>query len=152
MRAAITIDVEELIKVLVLLVRYFYFIFYTLYFCFVITWFGVPKVISIDLRSNLCGGKGVFIPEGHQAKSNSTDLKDEIRYPSLLNRVLPSGIRAIAWAPVNESFSSRFDCKQRTYHYYFPKAGLNIDVRSGATFAVLSFVQDRLFFSSFYRT
>nr|CAG4634860.1 EOG090X083V [Alona affinis] len=90
-------------------------------------------VISIDLRSNLCEGLGIFIPEGHQPKSSSSDLKDEIRYPYLLNKVLPPGIRAVAWAPVHDKLSSRFDCKHRTYHYYFPKADLNIDTMKVAS-------------------
>ena len=85
------------------------------------------QVVSIDLRSNLAEGKGVFIPEGHQVKSGITD---EIAYVGILNKVLPPEIRVIAWAPVKESFSARFDCKQRTYHYYFPKASLNIEVRT----------------------
>lgn len=83
------------------------------------------QVISIDLRSNLTEGKGVYVPEGHQAKLGTID---EIAYAGILNKVLPPEIRVIAWAPVKEGFSARFDCKQRTYHYYFPKATLNIEV------------------------
>nr|CAG4641791.1 EOG090X083V [Eurycercus lamellatus] len=85
------------------------------------------QVISIDFRSNLCEGKGVFIPEGHQIKSTTKDIKEEIRYVHLLNKVLPNGIRALAWAPVEASLSSRFDCKHRIYHYYFPKSTLDIE-------------------------
>nr|CAH0104037.1 unnamed protein product [Daphnia galeata] len=80
--------------------------------------------ISLDLRSNLSEGKGVFIPEGHQAKVGNTD---EIDYVGILNKVLPPEIRVIAWAPVSQSLSARFDCRQRTYHYYFPKANLNLE-------------------------
>nr|SVE85564.1 EOG090X083V [Daphnia pulicaria] len=82
------------------------------------------QAISIDLRSNLSEGKGVFIPEGHQAKVGNTV---EIDYVGILNKVLPPEIRMIAWAPINQSLSARFDCRQRTYHYYFPKANLNIE-------------------------
>ncbi|XP_048476929.1 tRNA pseudouridine(38/39) synthase [Rhincodon typus] len=42
----------------------------------------------------------------------------------MLNRVLPADIRALAWAPVGPDFSARFSCLHRTYHYYFPGAGL----------------------------
>ncbi|ESO04967.1 hypothetical protein HELRODRAFT_99303 [Helobdella robusta] len=44
----------------------------------------------------------------------------------MLNKVLPSDIRVIAWTPVRDDFSARFDCKQRTYRYFFPKGTLNI--------------------------
>lgn len=70
-------------------------------------------------------GKGVFIPEGHQPK---VETKAEIAYVGILNKVLPPEIRVIAWAPVSESISARFDCQKRTYHYYFPRATLNIEV------------------------
>nr|CAG4637109.1 EOG090X083V [Ceriodaphnia reticulata]SVE73005.1 EOG090X083V [Ceriodaphnia reticulata] len=82
------------------------------------------QVISIDLRSNMTDGKGVYVPEGHETKLGTTE---EIAYAGILNKVLPPEIRVIAWAPVEEGFSARFDCKQRTYHYYFPKATLNIE-------------------------
>nr|CAG4643292.1 EOG090X083V [Ilyocryptus agilis] len=95
------------------------------------------QVISIDLRSKLCEGKGVFVPEGHQVVSTLTKFEDEIRYTSLLNKVLPPGIRAIAWSPVDEGFSARFDCLHRTYHYYFPKSCLNIDdMRTASQFLI----------------
>ncbi len=91
------------------------------------------QTISIDLRSNLSEGKGVFIPEGHQAKVGNTV---EIDYVGILNKVLPPEIRVIAWAPVSQSMSARFDCRQRTYHYYFPKANLNIEVNFKQTYCI----------------
>lgn len=39
----------------------------------------------------------------------------EIDYCGILNRVLPPGVRALAWAPVTEGFSARFSCSDRTY-------------------------------------
>jgi tRNA pseudouridine38/39 synthase len=39
----------------------------------------------------------------------------------LLNGVLPDEIRAIAWSPVQNELSARFDCIERVYRYYFPK-------------------------------
>nr|SVE75194.1 EOG090X083V [Daphnia dolichocephala] len=82
------------------------------------------QAVSLDLRSNLSEGKGVFLPDGHQAKLGTTD---EIAYVSILNKVLPPEIRIIAWAPVEKTLSARFDCRQRTYHYYFPRASLDIE-------------------------
>lgn len=85
------------------------------------------QAVSLDLRSNLSEGKGVFVPDGHQAKVGNTD---EISYVGILNKVLPPEIRVVAWAPVNKTLSARFDCRQRTYHYYFPMANLDIQVNS----------------------
>nr|SVE77673.1 EOG090X083V [Daphnia lumholtzi] len=81
------------------------------------------QAVSLDLRSNLSEGKGVFVPDGHQAKIGNND---EIAYVGILNKVLPPEIRIVAWAPVSKTLSARFDCRQRTYHYYFPMANLDI--------------------------
>ncbi|GFZ46923.1 hypothetical protein JCM24511_04148 [Saitozyma sp. JCM 24511] len=43
----------------------------------------------------------------------------EFPYPRLLNGVLPSSIRVLAWAPVDTDFNSRFSCKYRHYKYAF---------------------------------
>jgi tRNA pseudouridine38/39 synthase len=63
----------------------------------------------------------------------NTIPKPELRYVSMLNRVLPPTIRALAWAPVSPSFSSRFACKYRYYKYFFhvqqTKGGLDLDVQ-----------------------
>nr|XP_023012293.1 tRNA pseudouridine(38/39) synthase [Leptinotarsa decemlineata] len=71
------------------------------------------QVISIDVRSAL--------PKG------ADDLTKEINYCKILNKVLPSSIQCVAWSPVDESFSARFDCKTRSYKYYFPKGSLDIE-------------------------
>ena len=88
----------------------------------------ISQTISIDLRSNLTEGLGVYVPEGHTLKNKAKENLEEIRYTRILNGVLPEGIRVIGWSPVAESLSARFDCAGRTYHYYFPKSNLNIDV------------------------
>ncbi|KAK3855446.1 hypothetical protein Pcinc_038153 [Petrolisthes cinctipes] len=55
----------------------------------------------------------------------------------MLNRVLPSEIRMLAWSPVPSGYSARFDCSRRTYKYFFPKAGLNLEVmREAAQYLV----------------
>ena len=48
------------------------------------------------------------------------DVRDEMPYPAILNRLLPPTIRVLAWAPnPPASFSARFDCRARHYRYYF---------------------------------
>lgn len=75
---------------------------------------GLSQVISIDVRSKL-------------AAQDQHKVEEEIDYCSVLNRVLPDNIQCIAWSPVADSFSARFDCKGRTYKYFFPKGRLDIE-------------------------
>lgn len=77
------------------------------------------QVISLDIRSKLN-------PE------NQYKLEDELPYCKMLNRLLPSNIRCIAWCPVPNDFSARFNCKFRTYKYFFPRGNLNIDAMNKA--------------------
>ncbi|XP_029170311.1 tRNA pseudouridine(38/39) synthase [Nylanderia fulva] len=72
------------------------------------------QVISLDIRSRL-------EPE------NQNNLSEELPYCKILNRLLPKNIRCIAWCPVSPNFSARFDCKYRTYKYFFPKSNLDIN-------------------------
>ncbi|KAK5715888.1 pseudouridine synthase deg1 [Elasticomyces elasticus] len=45
---------------------------------------------------------------------------DELPYIQLLNRVLPTDIRVLAWCPnLPPDFSARFNCKERRYRYFF---------------------------------
>ncbi|PIB03192.1 tRNA pseudouridine(38/39) synthase [Cercospora beticola] len=47
-------------------------------------------------------------------------IRDELPYIQLINRVLPSDIRILAWCPdPGEDFSARFNCKERRYRYFF---------------------------------
>ena len=91
------------------------------------------QVISIDVRTNMKSGKGVFTPEDYieeQSEDNCVTNeaeKEEINYALILNSVLPENIRIICWTAVENGFSARFDCKNRTYKYFFPKADLNIE-------------------------
>ncbi|XP_055924234.1 tRNA pseudouridine(38/39) synthase-like isoform X2 [Argiope bruennichi] len=84
------------------------------------------QVISLDLRSNLLHGKGIITSDDFKEERHKVSDK-EIDYPSILNRVLPDDIKIIAWAPVETSFSARFDCKRRTYKYWFPMGNLDIE-------------------------
>lgn len=90
------------------------------------------QVISIDLRSNqFCGGLGVTLPDDVDTVGDKADVP-ELPYVKMLNRVLPLDIRVLDWAPVADGFSARFDCQSRTYRYYFPKGGLDVDLMSEA--------------------
>ncbi|XP_025829438.1 tRNA pseudouridine(38/39) synthase isoform X2 [Agrilus planipennis] len=80
------------------------------------------QTVSIDLRSKL-------------NKDNLDDIDNEINYCKVLNKVLPKEIRCIAWCPVPNDFSARFDCESRTYKYYFNKGNLDIQrMKEGAQY------------------
>ncbi|KAI9029109.1 pseudouridine synthase, partial [Phycomyces nitens] len=68
---------------------------------------GLGQVISLNVRSTLANGK-------------------EIPYLETVNRLLPKDIRLLAWSPVSDAFNARFDCRSRTYKYFFPKHTLDI--------------------------
>ncbi|XP_058145470.1 tRNA pseudouridine(38/39) synthase isoform X2 [Dasypus novemcinctus] len=85
------------------------------------------QVISLDLRSHF---PRTWDSEDLNLKDEVNDVAQEItkeiRYTHILNRVLPPDIRILAWAPVEPSFSARFSCLERTYHYFFPRSDLDI--------------------------
>lgn len=82
------------------------------------------QVVSIDLRSKL----------SEKQLKEGASTADEINYCALLNRVLPKNIRCVSWMPLrNPCYSSRFDCKQRTYRYFFPRGNLDINVMKEAS-------------------
>jgi tRNA pseudouridine38/39 synthase len=76
-------------------------------------------VVSLDIRSKLTQ---------EQLSGGGSTVEEELDYPKLLNRVLPVDIRVLAWCPAPPDFSARFDCKERTYKYFFPRGDLNIEV------------------------
>lgn len=81
------------------------------------------QVVSLDVRSK-------FAPE---SQLEPESIANEINYCQLLNRVLPQDIRCVAWMPmVNPNYSARFDCRSRTYRYFFPRGGLNIEAMKEA--------------------
>lgn len=73
------------------------------------------QTISITVRSKL-------------SQENIHKIEEEIDYCKVLNRVLPHNIQCIAWCPLESDFSARFNCKSRTYKYFFPRGSLNIEV------------------------
>jgi len=85
------------------------------------------QVISIDVRTNMLEGPGVFDYEG--CRADERDKKDvrEIDYCKVLNANLPPDIQVLAWAPCpRPDFSARFDCSARAYRYFFPLARLDL--------------------------
>ncbi|KAG5967308.1 hypothetical protein E4U57_000891 [Claviceps arundinis] len=58
--------------------------------------------------------------EGEDEEVPFDDLKDELCYPRILNRLLPDDIRILAWCPSPPAdFSARFSCRERQYRYFF---------------------------------
>jgi tRNA pseudouridine38/39 synthase len=59
--------------------------------------------------------------------SHPASDKNEINYVDVLNRVLPPGIRILAWSPVSEGFDARFSCIYRHYKYFFDTTNLDLE-------------------------
>ena len=84
------------------------------------------QVITIDLRSNLLDGPGVYSYEGCKAHQRNREEK-EIDYCKILNARLPPTIQVLSWAPCpRNDFSARFDCVSRGYKYFFPRGNLDL--------------------------
>lgn len=105
------------------------------------------QVVALHVRSTVKEGEGLkpqwnaltfsgMISVGTGISDNSKELE----YVSILNRVLPSDIRILGWAPVPSDFNARhvhslsqltnrFSTKSRTYKYLFanPNNYLNVE-------------------------
>ena len=64
-------------------------------------------------------GKGNDTDNALNEKFPFDDIKDELPYIKILNRVLPDDIRILAWCPAPAGFSARFSCRERRYRYFF---------------------------------
>ncbi|KAI5456391.1 pseudouridine synthase [Mariannaea sp. PMI_226] len=72
--------------------------------------------------------------EEEEAEPVFDDIKDELQYPRLLNRILPPDIRILAWCPSPPpDFSARFSCRERQYRYFFTQPAFSPDPSSGGT-------------------
>ena len=75
---------------------------------------------------------GVTLPDNVDAGTKVKAAGAELPYVKMLNRVLPQDIRVLEWAPAAEGFSARFDCKSRTYRYYFSRGTLDVALMAEA--------------------
>ncbi|KAI5863518.1 pseudouridine synthase [Durotheca rogersii] len=66
-------------------------------------------------------GAGEGGDEAEQASEcEFDDVRDELPYCRMLNRLLPPEIRMLAWCPTTPAdFSARYDCGGRQYRYFF---------------------------------
>ena len=106
------------------------------------------QVVALWVRSAIkpsAADKDAVPPEGESvaiegegtegtspSKIGSAPVQQELRYVLILNRILPPSIRVLAWSPVSNDFSARFNCKRRHYKYFFnsltlPSPPLNLD-------------------------
>jgi len=67
------------------------------------------QVVALRLRAS-----NRKIQDGNASDPDTPD------YVNILNKQLPDDIRVIDWTFVPDSFSARFSCTGRLYHYYFP--------------------------------
>eukprot|EP00750_Incisomonas_marina_P003516 INCI13171.1.p1 GENE.INCI13171.1~~INCI13171.1.p1 ORF type:complete len:516 (-),score=86.98 INCI13171.1:174-1721(-) len=79
-----------------------------------------------DKGVSACGQVSVFRTRSCLKPEEFHMLDKELDYATIMNRVLPPDIRVLAWCPVEDGFSARFDCYSRTYRYFFFANDLNL--------------------------
>ncbi|XP_037090899.1 tRNA pseudouridine(38/39) synthase-like [Pollicipes pollicipes] len=84
------------------------------------------QVISLDVRSQQ------LAEPGEPDAPATLPPEQEINYAFILNKVLPAEIRVLAWSPVSPEMSARFDCRGRTYKYFFPRGPLDLQAMQAA--------------------
>ncbi|CAG8437366.1 6179_t:CDS:1 [Funneliformis mosseae] len=101
---------------------------------------GLGQVVTLNVRSNLPKVPPVILESNDTTTitSDITNIKfnhrkvEEVSYVETLNRSLPNDIRILAWAPVDDDFDARFNCKSRKYKYFFVRGNLNVELMSEA--------------------
>lgn len=74
---------------------------------------GAPCEIRTSLSTSTSTTSDDSAPPFHS-------INDEIQYCQILNNLLPSDIRMLAWCPAPPlDFSARFSCRERRYKYFF---------------------------------
>lgn len=76
---------------------------------------GVGQVIALNVRSS-------------RKKEDADKNEKTLPYIEIINKLLPKDIRILAWAPVAPTFNARFNCKSRTYKYFFEKGALDLEL------------------------
>ena len=89
------------------------------------------QVVSLRVRSNRPMSRddpvegeeeadGAAEEKEKKVKKEFDDVRDELQYMTILNRILPADIRVLAWCPAPpEGFNARFSCSERQYRYFF---------------------------------
>ncbi|KAG0700495.1 pseudouridine synthase [Suillus ampliporus] len=90
-----------------------------------------PDEEGTDALNDLATDAVEDIPQNTSTSSQPSN-RLELRYVSILNRVLPPTIRVLAWSPISPDFSARFNCKHRHYKYFFTSHGLDISLMQSA--------------------
>ena len=71
-------------------------------------------------------------PTNGSQPSKPPPAEVEFPYVFALNHILPPTIRILAWSPVADDFSARFNCRWRHYKYFFSPAGLDLAAMADA--------------------
>ncbi|KHN99192.1 Pseudouridine synthase I, TruA [Metarhizium album ARSEF 1941] len=87
----------------------------------------VPAVEAGPQRGRQAEAQG----QPRQESEPFDDVRDELCYPRILNRLLPDDIRILAWCPSPPPhFSARFSCRERQYRYFFTQPAFAPDPAS----------------------
>lgn len=81
---------------------------------------------SIDEVGMIWNDQALSTAATHNSKNDNTKPSKELDYCKLLNRLLPSDIRILAWKPVPLNFHARFSACNRTYKYTIFRDGVSL--------------------------
>ncbi|EER09278.1 tRNA pseudouridine synthase, putative [Perkinsus marinus ATCC 50983] len=101
---------------------------------------GLVKTCLIESRMSCDFSRCGRTDKGVHARGNYATLRlrlkpdgTEFPYIQMINRVLPDDIRVLRICSVpSDDFDARFSCKSRTYKYFFPSTGLDLEVMAEA--------------------
>ncbi|CCX34905.1 Similar to tRNA pseudouridine(38/39) synthase; acc. no. P31115 [Pyronema omphalodes CBS 100304] len=82
------------------------------------------QVVGVRVRSTR--------PTDPEKLAEWDEVRDEMPYTQILNRLLPHSIRVLSWAPNPPAdFSARFNCRARHYRYFFTNPMLSPQTPNG---------------------
>ena len=80
------------------------------------------------LPKNAVDALQLWVPPRNNPTDGARQLRTvrEYAYDRILNNLLPPDIQILGWTPVEEEFSARFSCGDRTYRYLFHSDRLDL--------------------------
>lgn len=79
------------------------------------------------LPKNAVHALQLWVPPRNTNQPRQLRTVREYAYDRILNNLLPPDIQILGWTPVEEAFSARFSCRDRTYRYFFHSEHLQLE-------------------------
>jgi tRNA pseudouridine38/39 synthase len=80
-----------------------------------------------ELPKNAVDALQLWVPPRKPSAPKQLRTVREYAYDRVLNNLLPSDIQVLGWVPVDDAFSARFSCRDRTYRYFFHSESMDLE-------------------------